>query len=276
MTLPEKFSALATGVDLPRRPNLVTPDTSFEQVLIESVDVRISCWKLPSPAKLGTVAIFHGYAGNKSSMLDKAYEFLRMGYDVLLVDFRGAGDSNVNYTTIGYFEAEEVAAVYKHLKDEGEDSLILFGTSMGAVAIMKAIHDHQLDPSAVILECPFGNMYTTVKARFKIMGVPAFPIAGLLTFWGGMQHGFWAYSHNPEEYAKNIKVPVLLLYGEKDDRVSREETETIFDNLKGIKTLRTYPMAGHENYLLKYRKKWKADVVQFLKSQSIDHHAAEN
>jgi fermentation-respiration switch protein FrsA (DUF1100 family) len=57
---------------------------------------------------------------------------------------------------------------------------------------------------------------------------------------------------------------VLLLYGEKDLEVSREETEQIFANLKGGKVLRTYPEAGHENYLNRYKEVWLQDVSGFL------------
>lgn len=263
MSLTEKVFTLATGVQIPRPVNSLLPKTPFQDIIIKD-KVSIPCWKLNTEEKKGTIVLFHGYVGKKSAMLDKAIRFQSMGYSVLLVDFRGCGDSKENYTTIGFDEAEEVLACYNYLKESGEENIILFGTSMGAVAIMKAIHDYQIDPAGLILECPFGRMYTTVKARFKLMGLPSFPMAGLLTFWGGVQHGFWAFSHNPEEYAQRIKTPTLLLYGEKDDRVSREETDRIFNNLEGRKTFKTYPLAGHENYLLKYSSEWDRDIREFL------------
>jgi len=55
------------------------------------------------------------------------------------------------------------------------------------------------------------------------------------------------------KYAKSVKCPTLLLYGEKDLNVSREETNEIFEHL-----------AGHENYLTKYKRKWVKDVGKFL------------
>ena len=62
----------------------------------------------------------------------------------------------------------------------------------------------------------------------------------LLLFWGGIQNGFWGFSHNPVEYAKNIDCPTLLLYGEKDKSVSQKEIKEIFANLKGPKKLTIY------------------------------------
>ena len=56
------------------------------------------------------------------------------------------------------------------------------------------------------------------------------------------------------------------MYGEKDDRVSREEIDEIYSNLRGIKYLRTYPLAGHENYLLKYKQQWLLDIKSFMEN----------
>jgi alpha-beta hydrolase superfamily lysophospholipase len=165
------------------------------------------------------------------------------------------------------FEAEEVKTCVDYLTKKGEKNIFLFGTSMGAVAIMKAMHDFDLKPTKIIIECPFGSMYKTVCARFKIMNAPTFPMAGLLVFWGGVQNGFWAFGHNPTAYAKKISCPTLVLYGQRDNKVSKAEIDEIFTNLAGQKYLRIYPNAGHENYLIKYKEAWTKDVSLFMKTE---------
>jgi pimeloyl-ACP methyl ester carboxylesterase len=210
------------------------------------------------------VLIFHGYAGNKSQMVKESIQFNALGYSTILVDFLGSGGSTGNKTTIGFYESEQVKYVYEWFSQISVENILMFGTSMGAVAIMKSLYDYNLQPVAVILECPFGDMLKTVQARFRIMKAPAFPMAYLLTFWGGAQNGFNAFAHNPGKYAKAIKVKTLLMYGMKDDRVSKEETDLIFSNLSGAKELKTYADAGHESILVKYRSEWIKDVVDFL------------
>ena len=143
-------------------------------------------------------------------MLDKAEIFLSLGCNTMLVDFMGSGRSEGDQTTIGYFEAEEVKTAFDYLEKNGEKEIVLFGTSMGAVAIMKAIRDYSLAPSSIIVECPFGTMLHTAEARFKLLDVPSFPMAGLLVFWGGVQNNFNAFRHNPSEYAKAITCPNVL------------------------------------------------------------------
>jgi pimeloyl-ACP methyl ester carboxylesterase len=265
LTTGDKIKTIFFGVESTRPGDLIKPSQKYETVYLQS-NVKLECWSLKAGSAKGTVIIFHGYRGSKSEMIDRSDEFLKLGYNTLLVDFMGSGGSEGNSTTIGYKEAEEVKTCYDYVASTGEKNIYLFGTSMGAAAIMKAENDYQLNAAGLILECPFGTMYKTVSVRIKAMGAPSFPIAGMLMFWGGVESGFWPFSHNPEDYAKSIKLPTLLLYGEVDKRVSRGETDAIYTNLQGPKTLKTFPLSGHEDYLPQYHDLWVSDVSSFLQN----------
>jgi alpha-beta hydrolase superfamily lysophospholipase len=260
----EKLQALLLGVSLPRPQNSSSPNFPFSEITLNS-NKKIVCWlsKIDNPK--GTVILFHGYGGQKAKMIDKANEFIKLGYNTLLVDFMGSGKSEGNQTTIGFKEAEQVKTAFDYLESLGEKNIVIFGTSMGAAAILKAQNDYQLKVSKIIIECPFGTMLQTVKARFNNMHVPSFPMAYLLVFWGGTINGFNAFNHNPQNYASQVKCPVLLMYGLKDDKVSIDETNQIFNNLNGPKKLVTFANASHENYLNKYKKEWLLAVTEFLK-----------
>jgi pimeloyl-ACP methyl ester carboxylesterase len=137
---------------------------------------------------------------------------------------------------------------------------------MGAAALLHTLCDYPIQPAGICIECPFGNMYQTTCARFKLMKAPIFPMAGLLVFWGGVENGFWAFSLNPAEFAKSVHCPALLIYGGKDEKVSLEETQTIFKNMQGKKSLKIYPLAAHDNYLTQYKSEWIQDQQAFLNS----------
>ncbi|GAB3503711.1 alpha/beta hydrolase [Emticicia fontis] len=263
LSLVRRLKSLAFGINNPRPTNGQFPTKPYQTIRLKS-NKTIECWLIKTENAKGTVVLFHGFAGEKSSLLEKSLIFEQMGYNTMLVDFMGSGGSEGNQTTIGYFEAEEVKTCFDYLKTHGERKIYLWGTSMGSVAIMKAISDYDIKPTGIIIECPFGSMYKTVCARFRLMHAPTFPMAGLLVFWGGLQNNFWAFGHNPIEYAKKINCPTILMYGELDDKVSREEIDEIFANIQGKKQLKTYPLAGHENYLNKYEHEWKTDVLLFL------------
>lgn len=265
LTSLEKIKTLFFGVNNPKPKNVKLPTQNYEVIKLKS-NKEIECWLVRNEKPKGTVILFHGYGGEKSSMIDKSNEFIKMGFSTLLVDFMGSGNSEGNQTTIGYKEAEEVKTAFDYIKEKGEKNIYLFGTSMGSVAIMKCINDNKIKPKGIIIECPFGTMYQTVCARFNKMNAPTFPMAGILLFWGGIQNGFWGFSHNPTEYAKNINCPTLLLYGEKDKSVSRNEIDEIYENLKGIKNLNVYKKTGHENYLIKNKVEWNKNISEFIKT----------
>ena len=250
----QKLQLLLMGVSNPRPSNKKVPSQPYEKIVLQS-DNQLSCWLLRKTQAKGTVILFHGYGGMKSSLLTHAAIFNDLGYSALIVDFAGSGESEGNQTTIGFNESMQVKTCYDYLKQQGETKIILFGTSMGAVAIMKAVSAYQLTPTKLILECPFGTLVETVKKRCANMQVPSFPFAYGLVFWGGVLNGFNGFAHNPSSYATQITVPTLLLYGEKDKNVTKQEIVTIFENLQGKKWLKTYANAGHENYLLN-RRKW--------------------
>lgn len=259
----QKLKYAFTGMPNPRPENKKEPSQSFSEVRLNDY-YNTAGWWIPCDSAIGTVIILHGYSGEKSSMLDKSEIFHTWGYNSLLIDFRGSGETPGNATSIGFHEAEQVKAAFAWAQLQSGKPLIILGTSMGAVAAMRAIAKYNIQPTALILECPFGSLTKTTKARFRQMGFPDFPMSSLLVFWGGVQQKFNGFKHNPSEYAEKISVPTLLLYGQKDLKVSQEETESIFANLKGPKSKTYFTDAGHENYLLRYEKEWKAAVTDFL------------
>ena len=177
----------------------------------------------------------------------------------------GSGGSTGHLTTIGVEESKDVKAVYDFVKEQYPDQeIILFGCSMGAVSIMKSIADLDIKPDKIIVECPFGWFRETTKIRFEAMGLPAFPFVDLLMLHGGLQLGFNPYQHNPVDYAQSIDLPVLLLSGRLDKRVPVESVETVFEHLKGPKTLGILEQSGHASYLINNADQWHAYVDEFL------------
>lgn len=213
----------------------------------------------------GTVIMFHGHGSCRSGIIKEAEAFYSLGYNVCMIDFRAHGESEGEVCTIGYVETKDVKAGYDYVVNRGEKNIILYGISLGAATIMKTISDYNIQPLKIILEMPFGTLQNAVEGRVKLMGLPAEPLSALLTFWGGTEQGFLAFSHKPEEYAKKISCPVLLQWGKLDPRVTQQETITIYNNLASAqKKLVEYDSCGHESLCKKENKKWMQSITQFL------------
>jgi pimeloyl-ACP methyl ester carboxylesterase len=107
-------------------------------------------------------------------------------------------------------------------------------------------------------------MLSTVENRFHAMGVPAFPLARLLVFWGGKQFDYNAFALNPADYATRIHCPVLMIQGSLDPRVTSEQAKNLFDHLAGPKQFELYDHAGHCGFLQSDPDRWKNSIAQFL------------
>jgi pimeloyl-ACP methyl ester carboxylesterase len=125
-------------------------------------------------------------------------------------------------------------------------------------------------------------MLTTVRHRFEAMGVPSFPAAELLVFWGGRQFGFNGFGHNPVEYAASVRCPILFLHGASDSRAREAEARRVFAAVPGRKWFKGFPGIGHAATVVPYRGLWKQTVSQFLqdanaeagKQKVIEQHAS--
>lgn len=262
----DKAGDILFGINVAKKTNTVKMDSTFETIYLSTKDsIKLQGWylKTDSIAK-GTVVLFHGHGGTKSGVYTESEAFRKMGYNTFLIDFRAHGNSGGNTTTIGYYEAEDVKLAYDFIKNKGEKNIVLWGISMGAATITKAINDYALEPNKIILEMPFGSILKAAEGRIKMMQLPGEPLATLITFWGGVEHGFWAFNMKPVEFAKKINCPVLLQWGQNDPRVTRDETEMIFANITTPKKMVVYETAGHESLCKKENEKWLTEVHTFL------------
>jgi alpha-beta hydrolase superfamily lysophospholipase len=269
-----KLRVLLTGIDNPRPADAATPAAyalPFESRRIaSSAGVTLGAWLIPHPAPVGCAVLLHGYTASKAQLLAEAAELNARGYAALLVDFRGSAESSERYTTVGYAEADDVkAAIDYAVRELNFPAPIVYAKSMGAAAFLRAIAVYDLPVRAVVLESVFDRMVSTVKQRFYSMGIPATPltpVAELLVLWGGVQFGFWAFAHNPIDYARACRIPVLMLHGTEDPRATLAQARSVFDALPGSKTLVDFPGAGHEALLQVDRTRWTNALDTFLTS----------
>ncbi len=250
----ERAWVLATGVRVPRPQDSLTP----AELGLEAREIALGsapAWSVQGDGR-GCVGLFPGYAAGRSSLLHEAQAFHGLGYSVVVVG--AVGDS----TSLGWHEAELVRGLARHCAGQGE--LVLYGESMGAATVLRAVGALGVDADALILESPFDRLLTTVCHRFETMGIPAVPGAWMLVFWGGLQHGFDGFSHDPVAYAPGVEVPTLILHGDRDLRVGMDEVRSIDDALAGPHRLAVFEGAGHVSLLEHDPARWHREVEAWL------------
>ena len=263
----QKVKIIFSGAKIPKPKAGIKPEKALDITIPVEGDKSLSAWLLQTDSvSLGMVLAFHGYVDEKSAMLPQAGEILKMGYDVLLVDFMGTGDSYGVQTTIGYLEGDNVVSAYRYvcqeLKPEGK--IFLMGFSMGAAAVMKALCDKPMEVAGAILQAPYSTLHATVGSRADLLGAPREPISALFTFWIGAVNGFNGFDLAPIRFAEKITVPVLYMSGKKDQYIPIAEAQSIYNALGSTeKSLILFDNSIHEDYLLKHREGWVEAVKRF-------------
>lgn len=261
---------LFTGPRFVKSVNTAIPTFPFDTIQLKTESgIFIDTWYAkPDSFSKGTIILFHGITSSKSQLLAEASDFRYQGYSIMMVDFRAHGNSGGNTTTVGSRESEEVKMAYNYIKETGEKNIFLYGISMGATTIIKAIADYGMQVSGVILEMPFLSMQTYLEARARLLGFEGFPekpFAFLTTGWISIERGFNAYKFIATRYAKNVNCPVLMQWGTQDPIVLKRETNKIFAALATTdKKLVIYNEAGHESLLQNDPAKWREEIEQFL------------
>jgi dipeptidyl aminopeptidase/acylaminoacyl peptidase len=266
----EKVSLLLLGIDNPKPINKKSPKDfgmNFETVTIKENQAELEVWIIKNPESKKVASFFHGAMSSKDQLLMEAKEFYDLGYNILLTDFRGSGGSNQNYTTFGFLEAEDVQTVVNFINLELKpNELILYGRSLGAAAITRAISKLGVNADKMIFEAIYSNLEQTIKNRFDLMSIPALFFPKLMILWANQLLPINGFKMNPSELVKAITIPTLFLHGELDRKAKLNEAKIVYEKMASEeKMFVIFENSKHEPYLLNNKKKWTKVISNFLK-----------
>ncbi len=141
----------------------------YDDVTLETDDgVALHAWYIPHPDARRTVLFLHGNAGNISHRRESIEIFHRLGNNVLIIDYRGYGQSAGSPSETGLYL--DAAAAWRHLTvARGADpaDVIIFGRSLGgAVAAHLA---SQVTAGGVICESSFSSARDFAHQVFPLL-----------------------------------------------------------------------------------------------------------
>jgi uncharacterized protein len=178
------------------------------------------------------VLFLHGNSGNVSTNLPQAVRFVRLGFSVLIVDYRGYGSSGGEQPSEQRLY-EDAEAAYRFLLNEGVATrdIFIYGHSLGgAVAVELASRIRHA--AGLILESTFTSLSEVARMRF-----PFLPVERIL------QHRFDSLSK-----ARAITLPVMLIHGTADETIPFEMSERLFDAVASTrKKLLLVANGGHSS-----------------------------
>lgn len=229
--------------------HLVNPDDEFyadayrwygeipkEDVHIKSYDdLKLHGVFLPShDKKTNKLAIvIHGYQSKGYDMVIIAKMYSDLGFQVLLIDQRGHGESEGKFTSVGFYESMDLKKwLHFSTRTYGSDiQILLHGVSMGAsTAVLATQYPEIKHVKMMVLDSVFTNFRSSVNLQAKKLYLKLF-IPGL-SFISYLLLKFFLSQVNPLKHIKKCDIPTIFIHSGNDRVVSIEMVETLHKHLK--------------------------------------------
>jgi fermentation-respiration switch protein FrsA (DUF1100 family) len=220
-------------------------------------------WWIPG-TRHESIVMIHGLSNSRREPLDKAGYLHQAGYNLLVFDLRGHGQSDGEGTTMGFREPEDARAAVAEARALDPGPIALFGYSLGAsIAVEEAAVNP--DVNAVVEDSGFSSAGEVFMARFsEVTHLPNMPWAAPLLAFGQLDVGTSLWNVQPVVEAALLNKPLLAIIGSADTIVPPAEGMAIFQAAAGPKQLLVVPGAGHVASYNTANEKYERTVLDFL------------
>jgi fermentation-respiration switch protein FrsA (DUF1100 family) len=235
--------------DVAGRTLTITPidvGMDFQNVYIDTTDgVTLHGWFIMGQSSK-VLLFFHGNAGNISHRLDSIRQFHKLGLSVLIIDYRGYGQSGGKTTETGIYRDSDAAWRYL-TEDRGisDSDIVIFGRSLGASAASWLAAQHQ--PMALIVESSFTSVPDIAQELY-----PWLPARWLSRF-----------SHATRDYVRDVRCPVLVTHSRDDEIIPFHHGEAIFASANEPRSLLVLH-GGHNDAFLRDERAYIEGMRTFL------------
>lgn len=261
-------------VEMPVEEEPWLQQQDFEKISLQSYDdLKLrGHWLSASQPSSITIIIAHGYSGHGMLMhaLTKMYHE-QFGYNLLMPDSRGHGESEGNYIGFGWHDRKDYLKWIDYVIDRKgpEEQIILHGVSMGGAAVLMASGERL--PKAVkgiISDCGYTSVEDQLRYQLKRMfKLPSFPFIMLTSLVCRYRAGYsFAEASALKQVARATK-PILFIHGDQDAFVPTEMVHRLYEQCKSEKELHIVPGAGHGLAYLTDPQGYRQAVRNFLQRQ---------
>ncbi len=220
----------------------------YQDVSIDTADgVTLHGWFIPGRSSR-VLLFFHGNAGNISHRLESIRQFQGLGLSVLIIDYRGYGQSSGTTSEKGIYR--DADAAWRHLTEDrgiATSDIVIFGRSLGGSAAAWLATRHQ--PLALIVESSFTSVPDVAQEVY-----PWLPVRWLTTL-----------SHATGDYVRDVHCPILVVHSREDDIIPFHHGEDIFAAANEPRTLLVL-RGGHNDAFLLDERTYLEGLKAFLAS----------
>ena len=224
--------------------------SNYSTVYIESFDkLRLHGYKIlnENPTDNWVITV-HGYTCKGIEMSSYAKNFYDMGYNVLIPDLRGHGESEGKYIGMGWHDRLDILSwIDLIIKNNSNAKIILHGVSMGAATVsMASGEDLPKNVKAIIADCGYTSVWNQFSHQLKtIYSLPNFPIMNASSITTKLKTGYSLREASTLKQVSKSKTPILVSHGDKDDFVPSHMMDELYNAANCEKEKLTIVGAGH-------------------------------
>ncbi len=182
------------------------------------------------------VIMLHPATCSAVDMAQFAYHFYDLGFNILLPDARGCGESEGNSLTFGTDDARDVPLWIDKIIDLDPDAVIfLYGLGMGGSAVTVAAGEQlPSNVKGVIEDSGYNDLEAVFKHNVKnLYNKSSFPALAIAKIYTESAKG-WSYDVPLiEESVKKIEIPILFIHGGDDKIVPVDQSNDMFEACQG-------------------------------------------
>lgn len=224
--------------------------SNYSDVYIESFDkLKLHGYKILNKNSTDKwVITVHGYTGKGIQMSSYAKRFYDIGYNILIPDLRGHGESEGNYIGMGWYDRLDILEWINLIIEENENSkIILHGISMGAATV--SMVSGEILPNnvkAIIADCGYTSVWEQFSHQLKaIYSLPNFPVMNASSLVARFKAGYGLKEASALKQVAKSKTPILFIHGDEDDFVPYHMMEELYNATNSEKEKLTIKGAGH-------------------------------
>ena len=231
---------------LPSENNYLDDKISFEyEEIFIPVDEKINLrsWFIKKNPNNKTLLFFHGNAGNLSNRTYKLNEFAKLDLNILIFAWRGFSGNDGEPSEFNLYNDSKRVIKWLNSKGIKNNSIVLYGESLGTGVAVELATSNIFN--SVILESPFTSMTNAAKNFY-----PWLPIKYLIKD-----------KYESENKIGNVKIPILILHGQKDNIVPFSMGKKLFDLANEPKE---FYSTEHDDHMMTFDAKLVEKIKIFI------------
>ena len=205
---------------------------TFKEVFIPiNSEVTINGLIFKALNSKGLVFYLHGNSGTLKDWGTVADLYLQNNYDFFIMDYRSFGKSTgiINKEKDMYNDIQVVYDSVQNQYNYKEHNIIVIGYSIGTGFAAKLTSEN--NPKKLVLKAPYYSIPNLINQSFK--AVP---------------HFLFKYKLPTYKYLKEVKAPVTIFHGDKDQTIPIKSSYKLQKQFKSTDSLIVMPGNGHGGF----------------------------